>query len=220
MASSMASTSVAAAPCARRRRHRHVASSSSSSSVHYVEAFLDAPTLALARREYARDIVQKKRLRREKASLATGRACAAIAVTSQTYAALSSGAVLEKLRALTGDATLVAGDFPMEARSYGVGAAMDWHSDVALYEPAQWELIYTLENTSDSRTEWEVDGGGVAWASTTPGSALAVRANGPSHRVVASTRGERVIIKCLYVSTVRVKTEAFADALDTAPWRR
>ena len=230
MASSMASTSVAAAPCARghshhvyarrrRRRDRHVASSSSS-VCHYVEAFLDAPTLAVARREYARDIVEKKRLRREKASLATGRACAAIAVTSQTYAALSSGAVLEKLRALTGDATLVAGDFPMEARSYGAGAAMDWHSDVALYEPAQWEVIYTLENTSDSRTEWMVDDGGVAWASTTPGSALAIRANGPSHRVVASTRGERVIIKSLYVSTVRVKTEAFADALDTAPWRR
>ena len=193
--------------------------------MHYVESFLDAPTLRVIQDEFARDVAAKTlRLKREKASLATGRACAAIAVTSETYAALSSGAVLAKMRALVGDETLAAGDFPMEARAYGVGAAMDWHVDVALYDPAQWEVIYTIENTSDSRTEWVVDDAEAAevveWATTTPGSALAVRANGARHRVVGSTRGERVIIKCVYTTSTRVKTEAFADALDTAPWRR
>ena len=28
---------------------------------------------------------------------------------------------------------------------------MDWHQDVALYKTPQYELVFTLENTSDSQ---------------------------------------------------------------------
>ena len=32
---------------------------------------------------------------------------------------------------------------------------MDWHQDVALYVEPQYELVFTLENTSDSQTQWQ-----------------------------------------------------------------
>ena len=31
------------------------------------------------------------------------------------------------------------GDYPIELRACDVGSEMDWHRDVVMYEPAQWE---------------------------------------------------------------------------------
>jgi hypothetical protein len=42
-------------------------------------------------------------------------------------------------------------DFPIELRQYPRGAEMPWHLDEQMYASPQWELIYTLDNTSDSR---------------------------------------------------------------------
>jgi hypothetical protein len=42
-------------------------------------------------------------------------------------------------------------DVPVEYRVYPEGSAMDWHQDVALYKTPQYELVFTLENTSDSQ---------------------------------------------------------------------
>jgi hypothetical protein len=120
-----------------------------------------------------------------------------------------------------GEPTLALGDFPVELREYGVGAAMDWHVDVELYDPPQWEVIFTVANESDSRTEWvDASTGTTRDARTADGSALVVRAGGDRHRVLASTHGSRIIVKALYVTEERVKTAAFADALQSAPWRR
>ena len=57
-------------------------------------------------------------------------------------------------------------------------------------------------------------------ARTTEASALIVRAGGDRHRVLPSTHGSRVIVKALYTPSARVKTAEFAEALDSAPWRR
>ena len=43
---------------------------------------------------------------------------------------------------------------PMEYREYRQGSSMLWHKDTILTEPPQLELVYTLENTSDSVTRW------------------------------------------------------------------
>ena len=43
---------------------------------------------------------------------------------------------------------------PMEYREYRQGSSMLWHKDTVLTEPPQLELVYTLENTSDSVTRW------------------------------------------------------------------
>ena len=136
---------------------------------------------------------------------------------------------MRKLREITGEPTLALGDFPTELRACDVGSEMDWHVDPELYDPPQWECVFTIDNDSDSVTEWEswdedVDDDDAATTRVTwtaPGSALIFRAGGVKrHRVKPSTFGERVIVKALYVCEKRVKTEAFADALDSAPWRR
>ena len=43
---------------------------------------------------------------------------------------------------------------PMEYREYRKGSSMLWHKDTILTEPPQLELVYTLENTSDSVTRF------------------------------------------------------------------
>lgn len=200
----------------------------------YVASVLDAAALTATRVDIAR-LRDAGAFRRERHAYATGRTCAALAPTSASARALASTRALETLRRVTGERALVLGDFPLEARACGVGAAMDWHSDDALYEPAQYEVVWTVENTSDSVTEWEEevevgDGEGdvcrrivvvTRSVRTEPGSALVFRAGTTTrHRVLPSTRGERVIIKALYTTETRVKTENFADALASAPWRR
>jgi hypothetical protein len=213
----------------RRRRRRRLfevrACSSSSSSPYYVENVLDENALGIIREEMRGKTVAGIRLKAEKASFAKNRRCASLSPIGPSYRdVLSSSETIRKLREITGEPTLTLGDFPAELRVCDVGSEMDWHVDPELYDPPQWECVFTIDNDSDSVTEWELDEDEVqntrsTW--TAPGSALIFRAGGVKrHRVKPSTFGERVIVKALYVCEKRVKTEAFADALDTAPWRR
>ena len=203
---------------------------SSSSSPYYVENVLDENALGIIREEMRGKTVAA-RLKAEKASFAKNRRCASLSPIGPSYRdVLSSAKTIRKLREITGEPTLTLGDFPAELRVCDVGSEMDWHVDPELYDPPQWECVFTIDNDSDSVTEWELEEEGddddvlhtrrrSTW--TAPGSALIFRAGGVKrHRVKPSTFGERVIVKALYVCEKRVKTEAFADALDTAPWRR
>mgnify|MGYP001804355112 CR=1 FL=1 len=45
-------------------------------------------------------------------------------------------------------------DFPVEFRVYPSGSFMDWHRDCLLYQTPQLEVVFCVENSSDSRTEW------------------------------------------------------------------
>lgn len=209
----------------RRRLVKLRCSSSSSSSPYYVENVLDENALGIIREEMRGKTVAA-RLKAEKASFAKNRRCASLSPIGPSYRdVLSSAKTIRKLREITGEPTLTLGDFPAELRVCDVGSEMDWHVDPELYDPPQWECVFTIDNDSDSVTEWELEEDDVhvhtrtTW--TAPGSALIFRAGGVKrHRVKPSTFGERVIVKALYVCEKRVKTEAFADALDTAPWRR
>ncbi len=164
----------------------------------------------------------RKSLKREKGSLATKRRSAALPPASAASAVFSSARLLRTLRGITGEDALVLGDYPIELRACDVGSEMDWHRDVVMYEPAQWECVFTVRNDSDSETEWIVDEGtGETRAvRTSAGSVIVVRAGGAMHRVLPSTRGERVVVKALYTTETRVKTDAFSEILDSAPWRR
>jgi hypothetical protein len=62
--------------------------------------------------------------------------------------------VAERISGLVGQKVLPA-DVPVEYRVYPVGSSMEWHQDVALYTEPQYELVFTLENTSDSQTQWQ-----------------------------------------------------------------
>jgi hypothetical protein len=52
-----------------------------------------------------------------------------------------------------------------------------------MYDSPQWELIYTVANSTDSETQWTDDRGVLHRAVTLPNSMLAVAAEGWDHQV-------------------------------------
>jgi len=151
-------------------------------------------------------------------SFATKRKSALVPVTSPAYALWTGKQMRERLQALT-QPEAVPGDFPMEIRLYPLGASMDWHVDDLMYQEPQYELVYTLDNTSDSYTEFEDSSGRVHSIWAQPNSLLVIRAAGVRHRVTTVSEGERSIIKFLYTTSYD-KTELYSQVLDSAPWRR
>ena len=156
---------------------------------------------------------------------AENRACArhrlGVMVTMDNFVheACVASSVAERLGTLLlgeeNDGDLVAGDVPVEFRIYPVGGSMDWHKDVALYSKPQFEIVFTVTNTSDSTTEWEDERTGMRYGGwTEPNSVIVVRADGAPHRVTAVTRGERSIVKFVLTQTLE-KTDDFFDNLLT-----
>lgn len=91
-------------------------------------------------------------------------------------------------------------DVPVEYRVYGMGGHMNWHSDTQLYVPEQYELIYTIDNTSDTTFNWKQPiTGKIQSLEPKPNSILYVRANGAPHMVSEITDGFRYILKFVYV---------------------
>ena len=90
------------------------------------------------------------------------------------------------------DGDLVAGDVPVEFRIYPVGGSMDWHKDVALYSKPQFEIVFTVTNTSDSTTEWEDERTGMRYGRLDGAQLCYRRPSGrraaPGHR--GDSRGE------------------------------
>ena len=78
---------------------------------------------------------------------------------SIAHECLTSERTARRLNALLGDGALRPGDYPIEARVYKRGGEMEWHRDDVLYAEPQVELVLTLENDSDSQTQW-VDAAG------------------------------------------------------------
>ena len=106
-------------------------------------------------------------------------------------------------------------DVPVEYRIYPFGGSMDWHRDVALYTEPQFEIVCTIHNSSDSRTEWkDVDTGRRRGIRSEPNSVLIVQADSVVHRVTPITKGERSIVKFAY-STTNEKTVDYYDNLLT-----
>ncbi|QIG59850.1 hypothetical protein [Dishui Lake phycodnavirus 4] len=102
-------------------------------------------------------------------------------------------------------------DMPVEYREYPIGSFMDWHKDTQLYKIPQYEIVYTIDNTSDAKFQWydyrlqkrrEIQ--------TEPNSAVVIRANDVEHRVVGSTKGSRSILKFVFTKTFE-KTPFFYD---------
>ena len=90
------------------------------------------------------------------------------------------------------------------------------HTARALH--AQTEVVFTLDNDSDSRTEWVDPTGERHSVQTEPNSAIIVRAGqlGPPHRVTPSRRGERWILKLVYTST-NERSPDYATHIDSFP---
>lgn len=91
---------------------------------------------------------------------------------------------------------------PIDYRIYELGGRMKWHRDVIIAENKkcpQIEIVFTLDNTSDSRTIWkEDDTGDIHKISTQANSILITQGNSAYHKVLPVTTGQRRIIKIAY----------------------
>ncbi len=154
-------------------------------------------------------------LRRAKQNLAEGRLGCVLDSRSGAYQLLQSEATCERLVRCTGQ-PLQPADFPIELRHYCTGGEMGWHRDDVLFEPAQCEVVLTLENTSDSETEWIDAAGEVHSCWTPPNSAIIVRAGdaGARHRVRMLRRGERTILKLVFASAGAERSDEFWTHVD------
>jgi hypothetical protein len=166
----------------------------------YVRSFFSMEKAAAIRKEVAE---LRKRAKPEIGSIATGRRGSFIAANSVARTALSSSETGKKLEQLVGQGSLLPAEYPAELRIYPVGASMDWHSDDRLYALPQYELIYTVENCSDSETQWRDRSGQVHSEWTEPNSLLVVHADSVVHRATHVSKGERIILKAIWTPTHR-----------------
>lgn len=97
--------------------------------------------------------------------------------------------------------TLYKSTFPIEHRIYPTGSkGMKWHRDTLMYNLPQYEAVFTINNTSDSLTEW-IDNGYKKSQFTEPNSLLLVKAVGDYHSVTPVNRGNREILKLIYTQS-------------------
>ena len=92
--------------------------------------------------------------------------------------------------------------FPIEHRIYSEDSnGMDWHIDTLLYDKPQYEAVYTINNESNSFTEWIDFDGRLHTQWTGPNSLLLVKAKGYKHHVSPTIDGERHILKLIYTQS-------------------
>ena len=93
-------------------------------------------------------------------------------------------------------------DFPIEFRIYPEGSSgMKCHKDTLLYEEPQYEMVYTIENESDSYTNWYSYLGWNNKIYTKPNSLIIVKAQENIHCVSPVKEGFRTILKLIYTQT-------------------
>lgn len=184
--------------------------------VVYVPNFLHKDDFKTVQQECSK---LRPMLKREHDCIAINRWGCYLPSQTETVAILSSREVAEVLtQRLKSKWPLYASDFPMELRNYPRGASMPWHKDEQMYASPQWELIYTITNDSDSKTEWVDDEGVLHSEWTEPNSLVAVLAEGWEHQVTAVTKGSRSIIKLCYTCT-NVKVAAYEANLTRVAYK-
>mmetsp|Transcript_62415 Transcript_62415/g.115878 ORF Transcript_62415/g.115878 Transcript_62415/m.115878 type:complete len:316 (-) Transcript_62415:27-974(-) len=143
-------------------------------------------------------------------SMAPGRFACNAPSKGSAERALRSRNLASQIRSRIGwEPALRAGcDFPVEYRHYTPGVGMAWHQDIRLTKPPQLELVYTIENSSDSVTRWaagylELHHQKVQEIWTAPNSGLLVVGEGALHMVTAPSFGHRAILKALFLQGPR-----------------
>jgi len=85
--------------------------------------------------------------------------------------------------------------FPIEFRKYFTGSkGMNWHIDTSLFKPDAFEVVLTLDNSSDSKFEW-MENGILNSFIPKQNDLVIVRPQSVQHRVTPITIGERSILK-------------------------
>lgn len=163
----------------------------------YIKNFFRPWTFQGIREECAR---MRPQLKKEHSATAKERLGVYVPEESAIRKAFEDPTVARRLSDIVGE-DVFPSDYPAEYRLYPLGSHMEWHKDEAMYVRPQYELVFTVSNTSDSVTEWR-DIEGIShreW--TEPNSLIVVRAEAVLHRVLPVTRGERAILKVVFTST-------------------
>lgn len=85
--------------------------------------------------------------------------------------------------------------FPIEFRKYFTGSqGMAWHTDTSLFTPDAFEIVLTINNSSDSSFEW-IENGIVNKFYPKENDLVIVRPQSVQHRVTSVNVGERTILK-------------------------
>ena len=93
-------------------------------------------------------------------------------------------------------------EFPIEYRIYPEKSkGMKCHKDIILFDKPQFEVVFTIENTSDSYTSWYDYNGYLHKIYTKPNSILIVKAGGNTHCVSEFNKGYRSILKLIYTQS-------------------
>ena len=93
-------------------------------------------------------------------------------------------------------------DFPIEFRVYPTGSeGMKCHKDTLLYEKPQYEMVYTIENESDSYTNWYSYLGWNNKIYSESNSLIIVKANENIHCVSPVREGFKSFLKLIYTQT-------------------
>jgi len=93
-------------------------------------------------------------------------------------------------------------NLPIEFRIYEKGGKMDWHRDYVdkvVKNCPQIEIVFTLENTSDSKTLWIDDDTNKKYEIISQNNSIIItQGNGAYHMVTPVTTGYRSIVKIAY----------------------
>jgi hypothetical protein len=106
---------------------------------------------------------------------------------------------------------------PIEYRKYFTGSkGLDWHIDTSLFEPDAFEIVLTLNNSSDSHFEW-IAHNTVNSISPQVNDLVIVRPSSVLHRVSPINTGERIILKFVVEfldNNKNMKKKEFFDELN------
>mmetsp|Transcript_42457 Transcript_42457/g.66475 ORF Transcript_42457/g.66475 Transcript_42457/m.66475 type:complete len:268 (+) Transcript_42457:3-806(+) len=175
----------------------------------YIRNFLEKNDFSEVQKQCERLVGQCKP---EKSSWATGRIGTYVPKGNPILEVLFSQSIANRLESLTAVKGLYPSDYPVELRVYRSGSAMEWHADDVLFAEPQMELVYTVENSAETRTQWRTRAGAIKEQWTEPNSLLIIEAGGAEHRVLPVKRGQRTILKMLFTTTNQ-KLSAYAETL-------
>jgi hypothetical protein len=89
---------------------------------------------------------------------------------------------------------------PIDYRLYYTGSSgMPWHKDVRVLKGNYYEGVFTVWNNSDSLFEYILPNGNVSKIWTEPNMLVLVKPEGIMHRVTPVHKGNREILKCVFV---------------------
>ncbi len=109
---------------------------------------------------------------------------------------------ISRISNIVGNNQIFKSNFPIEYRIYPhKSSGMNCHKDTLLYDKPQYEVVYTIDNDSDSYTKWYDYNGNKHNIYTKPNSLLIVKADGNIHCVSELTKGTRSILKLIYTQS-------------------